>query len=159
MKIQGSHLLIFAMTLLIGVLCYYNGLLRQRQRPAVSRSVMMMPPPPPRVPYRRPQRRSPEFRGPPYKAYKPGVFQQMGLLVGDAGTIMPLFGKESPGYRDRYNYYTNSPGQQLYSLPVSYDNKDCTEDIGCPEFYGNENLAVTDMTETFSVKNYKNYPY
>ena len=103
-------------------------------------------------------KRTPEYRGPPYKVYKPRKYQQMGLLVGDAGSILPLYGRETNGYRDRYNYYTNSPGQQIYPLPLSFDNRDCTEDIGCPEFYGNENVSVTGIDETFSVKNYRNFP-
>ena len=100
--------------------------------------------------------RSPEFRPPPEKAYKPPMFQQMGLLTKDDGTILPLYGKESTGHRDRYNYYTTTPGNQVYSLPISHDSRDCTEDIGCGEFYGNENVAVTGMDGTFNTQIYRN---
>ena len=151
------NLIIVCLVVLIGVILYV-GLM-----PAKSPSVIVQPQTSLlgtdiRMPRRR-VRRTPEFRGPPYKVYKPGKYQQMGLLVGDAGSILPLYGRETRGYRDRYNYYTNSPGQQIYPLPLSFDNRDCTEDIGCPEFYGNENVSVTGLNgENFSVKNYRNFP-
>ena len=100
--------------------------------------------------------RTPEFRPPPEKVYKPPMFQQMGLLTKDDGTILPLYGKESTAHRDRYNYYTTTPGNQVYSLPISHDNRDCTEDIGCGELYGNENISVTGMDGTFNAQIYRN---
>lgn len=100
--------------------------------------------------------RTPEFRPPPEKAYKPSVFQQMGLLTKDDGTILPLYGKESSTHRDRYNYYTTTPGNQIYSLPVMHNNKDCTDDIGCGELYGNEDVSVTGMDGDFKAEIYRN---
>ena len=100
-------------------------------------------------------RRDPEFRGPPFKQYKPKNFQQMGLLLGDGGDILPLYGRESRGYRDRYQYYSGSPGEQIYSLPLNHQNRECTEDIGCPEFYGGEKVTVTGKTGDYTVKMYE----
>jgi len=103
------------------------------------------------------QEREPEFRGPPYKEYKPPHFQQMGILTNpDDGNILPLYGKTTMAHRDRYNYYTASPGNQMYSLPVQVGDRDCTEDMGCNELYGNEQVAVTGMSNTFSVTTYQN---
>lgn len=100
-------------------------------------------------------RRDPEFRGPPYKQYKPKNFQQMGLLLGDGGDILPLYGRESRGYRDRYQYYSGSPGDQIYSLPLTHQNRECTEDIGCQEFYGGEKVSVTGKSGDYTVKLYE----
>lgn len=100
-------------------------------------------------------RRDPEFRGPPYKQYKPKNFQQMGLLLGPDGDILPLYGRESRGYRDRYQYYSGSPGDQIYSLPLTHQTRECTEDIGCPEFYGGESVNVTGKTGDYTVKLYE----
>jgi hypothetical protein len=100
-------------------------------------------------------RRDPEFRGPPYKQYKPKNFQQMGLLLGDSGDILPLYGRESRGYRDRYQYYSGSPGDQIYSLPLTHKDRECTEDIGCNEFYGGEKVTVTGKTGDYTVKMYE----
>jgi len=99
--------------------------------------------------------RSPEFRKPPLKEYKPREYQQMGLLLGD-GETLPLYGKESPTHRDRYFYYTATPGEQIYPLPISHKDRDCMDDIGCDEFYGNEQVSVTGKSGTFSTKIYNN---
>ncbi len=103
--------------------------------------------------------RSPEFRQPPLKEYKPGYFQQMGLLLGPGNETLPLYGRASRAYRDRYHYYTATPGQQIYSLPVTYNNQDCTEDLGCPELYGNEQVTVTGQTGNFNTKIYRNQQF
>ena len=98
---------------------------------------------------------TPEFRNAPYKRYKPKNFQQMGVLLGPEGEILPLYGREARGYRDRYNYYTASPGEQIYSLTVTHGDRECTEDIGCPEFYGGEQVTVLGKTGTYTVKIYE----
>lgn len=100
-------------------------------------------------------RRTPEFRNAPYKRYKPQNFQQMGVLLGPSGEILPLYGREARGYRDRYNYYTASPGEQIYSLTVTHKDRECTEDIGCPEFYGGEQVTVLGKSGNYTVKIYE----
>lgn len=99
-------------------------------------------------------RREPEFRNAPIKQYKPGRMQQMGVLVGD-GETLPLYGKEVRGRRDRYHYYTTTGGENLYSIPVSYNARDCMEDIGCEELYGNEAVSVTGKTGSYAVNMYR----
>lgn len=99
--------------------------------------------------------REPEFRKPPIKQYKPGYVQQMGVLVGDNNETLPLYGKEVRGRRDRYHYYTSTPGDQIYSLPVSMGDRDCMDDIGCGEIYGNESVSVLGKDSTFQAKLYR----
>lgn len=100
----------------------------------------------------------PEFRQPPYKQYKPPNYQQMGLLTNEEdGSVIPLYGRESFGYRDRYNYYTTTTGNQVYSLPLTYQDRDCTEDIGCQEFYGNEIVNV--LGKDYKTKMYRTNSY
>lgn len=111
--------------------------------------------PPPRPVRTQEIRREPEFRGPPIKQYKPGYMQQMGILVGGDGETLPLYGKEVRGRRDRYHYYTTTGGENLYPIPVSHDGRDCIEDIGCQELYGNETVSVTGKTGSFDVKMYR----
>jgi hypothetical protein len=103
------------------------------------------------VPVLRPQ---PEYRDPPYKRYNPPEYQQMGLLLGGTETL-PLYGRRAPGYSDRWNYYTTTPGNQMYSLPVAHEDRDCTEDLGCREFYGNEDVSVTGKTDPYKTKIYR----
>ena len=116
--------------------------------------VPVMPVPPRIEMERRQPRREPEFRDAPIKQYKPGHMQQMGVLVGD-GETLPLYGKEVRGRRDRYHYYTTTGGENLYPLPVSHNARDCMEDIGCEELYGNETVSVTGKTGSFGVNMYR----
>ena len=99
--------------------------------------------------------REPEFRKPPVKEYKPGYVQQMGVLLGEDGETLPLYGKEVRGRRDRYHYYTSTPGQQIYSIPVSYDNRDWMDDMGCQELYGQEKVSVLGKTTPYEAKLYR----
>jgi len=100
-------------------------------------------------------RRTPEYRGPPIKQYKPGHMQQMGIITNEEGETLPLYGKEVRGRRDRYHYYTTTGGENLYPIPVSHDGRDCIDDIGCQELYGNEAVSVTGKTGSFGVKMYR----
>ena len=96
-----------------------------------------------------------EYRSPPIKKYKPGHVQQMGVLVGNDEETLPLYGKEVRGRRDRYHYYTTTPGDQIYPLPVTHNDRDCMDDIGCPELYGNENISVLGQNGNFQTKMYR----
>lgn len=116
---------------------------------------VIVPPVPPRRQRRFHQEREPEFRGPPVKEYKPGHTQQMGLLLGEGGMTLPLYGKEVRGRRDRYHYYTTTSGDNLYPIPVIVGDRDCVDDIGCQELYGNETVSVTGKTGSFEVKMYR----
>jgi len=111
--------------------------------------------PPPRPVRTQEVRRAPEFRGPPIKQYKPGRMQQMGILVSGEGETLPLYGKEVRGRRDRYHYYTTTGGENLYPIPVNHDGRDCVDDIGCQELYGNESVSVTGKTGSFDVNMYR----
>jgi hypothetical protein len=104
---------------------------------------------------RRPPVREPEFRGPPIKQYKPGHMQQMGIIMGPDGETLPLYGKEVRGRRDRYHYYTTTGGDNLYPVSVSHNARDCMEDIGCQELYGNETVTVLGKTGSFTVNMYR----
>jgi hypothetical protein len=99
--------------------------------------------------------KTPEFRNPPIKEYKPGYVQQMGILLGDNDQTLPLYGKEVTGRRDRYHFYTTTDGENLYPLPVSHENRDCMDDIGCKELYGNENVSVMGKMGTYNVQMYR----
>ena len=106
------------------------------------------------APTRRAQVREPEFRGPPIKQYKPGHMQQMGLITNGEETL-PLYGKEVRGRRDRYSYYTTTGGDNIYPVSVSHNARDCMEDIGCQELYGNETVTVMGKTGSFTVNMYR----
>ena len=98
---------------------------------------------------------SPEYRDPPIKEYKPGRIQQMGVLLGDNEETLPLFGKEVSGRRDRYHFYTTTNGENIYPLPISYQDRDCMDDVGCQELYGNETVSVTGKSGDYNVQMYR----
>ena len=104
------------------------------------------------VPVRVPMER--EFRRAPIKRYKPGYTQQVGVLIGDDETL-PIYSREVRGRRDRYHYYTVTPGNQQYSLPITIGDRDCMDDIGCQELYGNEDVSVLREDGQFSAKIYR----
>jgi hypothetical protein len=110
---------------------------------------------PPRIEVEQPRpQREPEFRNAPIKQYKPGFMQQMGIITGN-GETLPLYGKEVRGRRDRYHYYTTTGGENLYSVPITHNARDCMEDIGCEELYGNETVSVTGKTGSYAVNLYR----
>ena len=101
-------------------------------------------------------RSTPEYRPPPYKRWMPSVYQQLGVLTNQDGEILPLYGRESSAYRNRWNYYTSTPGNQIYPLPIKSGDRDCTEDIGCNEMYGQEDVSVMGKDATYKAEIYKN---
>ena len=99
--------------------------------------------------------RQPEYRDPPIKTYKPKRVQQMGILVGENEEMLPLYGKEVRGRRDQYHYYTSTPGDQIYSIPVTVNGRDCMDDYGCKEIYGNETVNVLGKAAPYQAKLYR----
>jgi|ETNvirnome_6_100_1030635.scaffolds.fasta_scaffold00839_2 hypothetical protein len=146
---------IFCLMFLIPTLTLIYLLLQQKQpQEPILINQVQVPPRPVRT-------RQPEFRQPPYRNYKPRRFQQVGLLTSTNETL-PLYGKASEIYNNRWNYYTSTPGQQIYSLPVTVNNRDCTEDIGCEELYDNQSVSVYSKDGvTFNSKIYRidQHPY
>jgi hypothetical protein len=150
---------IFCFMFLVPTVALIYLLLQQRQKEPIVINQVQQPPPRPLM---RPMRtRQPEFRQPPYRNYKPKRFQQIGLITSATETL-PLYGKASEIYNNRWNYYTSTPGQQIYSLPVTVNNRDCTEDIGCEELYDNQSVSVYSKDGvTFNSKIYRidQHPY
>jgi len=140
---------IIVLALVLGYM-YYNP-----QVVEVPVEVPVMPVPPRIEMERREPRREPEFRSAPIKQYKPGFMQQMGILTGAGEETLPLYGKEVRGRRDRYHYYTTTGGENLYPVPVTHNARDCMEDIGCEEIYGNETVSVTGKTGSYTVNMYR----
>ena len=149
MKIKNktqTKLMFIALAVLFALVIY------QIRNPIVVKKRVPVPLPV-EVPVQIPVER--EFRKPPIKEYKPGYVQQMGVLVGPDEETLPLYGKEVRGRRDQYHYYTTTPGDQVYPLPVTINDRDCMDDIGCQELYGNETVSVLRQTGSFQAKLYR----
>tara|TARA_B100001093_G_scaffold500451_1_gene550933 strand:+ start:2192 stop:2695 length:504 start_codon:yes stop_codon:yes gene_type:complete len=93
----------------------------------------------------------PEYRPAPVnKYYRPQAPHQVGLLKSEdeGGDLRPIYAKPVRGRRDRFHYWTTAGnGHNNYSIPLTKDGRDCTEDIGCQEIYGNETVSVWDNPE------------
>ena len=152
MKNKTKTRLLWFVIVVLGAVATYMWYSPQIVEVPVEVPVMVPPPRPIRT---QEFRREPEFRGPPIKQYKPGHMQQMGILTSEGGETLPLYGKEVRGRRDRYHYYTTTGGENLYPIPVNHDGRDCIDDIGCQELYGNEPVSVTGKTGSFNVKMYR----
>jgi hypothetical protein len=149
MKVKTQQkILLIALVILASVIVY-----QIRNPIVVNKQVRVPVAVPVEIPVQIPMER--EFRKPPIKEYKPGYVQQMGLLVGPDEETLPLYGKEVRGRRDQYHYYTTTPGEQIYPLPVTLNNRDCMDDIGCQELYGNESVSVLGKTGSFQTKLYR----
>ena len=85
----------------------------------------------------------------------PEQFQQMGILTVEGGQILPLFGRRAGNRSDRYNYYTRTDSYNPIQLPISYERKDCMDDIGCGELFGSERVKIDGMNTQATVKVYK----
>src|SRR5210317_1909553 len=152
MKNRTKNQLLWSTVVVLGLILSYMWFNPKVVEVPVEVPVM---PVPPRPVQRREKRREPEFREAPIKQYKPGYMQQMGVLVGASEETLPLYGKEVRGRRDRYHYYTTTGGENLYPIPVTHNARDCMEDIGCQELYGNETVSVTGKTGSFTVNMYR----
>ncbi|MBQ45933.1 MAG: hypothetical protein CMP10_00310 [Zetaproteobacteria bacterium] len=147
MKVKTKQKLLGFMIVALILLTIYQA----RNPITVQKNVPVRVPVPVKVPVRVER----EYREPPIKEYKPGHVQQMGVLVGPDDETLPLYGKEVRGRRDRYHYYTTTPGDQMYSLPITHDSRDCMDDIGCGEFYGNEDVSILGQTGAYQAKLYR----
>jgi hypothetical protein len=149
MKNKTKTQLLWIMVLTLSVIAVYLYRNPKIVKVPVRVGVPVQPRPRPRP------TRAPEFREAPIKKYKPGYMQQMGILTGAGQETLPLYGKEVRGRRDRYHYYTTTGGENLYPVPVAFNGRDCMEDIGCEELYGNESVSVTGKTGSYAVKLYR----
>ena len=97
-----------------------------------------------------------------------GDYQQLGILSKNSinngeGTpgnntdsvVLPLYGK--PTYRgsNKWLYYTETDKLHPIKIPVTYKNKDCTDDYGCDEIYDGDNVVIPSYNGDFKVKIYK----
>lgn len=147
MKNKSKTQLLWIMVLTLSIVAVYLYLNPKIVKVPVRVGVPVQPRPQPS--------HAPEFRDAPIKKYKPGYMQQMGILTGAGQETLPLYGKEVQGRRDRYHFYTTTGGENLYPVPVAFNGRDCMEDIGCEELYGNESVSITGKTGSYAVKLYR----
>jgi len=83
----------------------------------------------------------------------PESFQTIGNLNVGGGKMLPLYGRRSiSGSSDRWNYYTRTNEFNPVPLPLRHKNRDCMDDVGCPEVYSGETLHVEGTGENGTVR-------
>ncbi len=91
----------------------------------------------------------------PARGY-PDQFQQMGILsIEGTEKILPLYGRRTGNRSDRYNYYTRTDTYNPIQLPLSFERRDCMDDVGCTELFGGETIKIDGMNNYAKVKVYK----
>jgi len=79
--------------------------------------------------------------------YNQSEYQQVGILTSSETDkepiVLPLFGRKLYNRSDRWQYYTATDKNNLMRIPLSYQNQDCEDDIGCKEIYSGDKLSVS----------------
>jgi len=71
----------------------------------------------------------------------PPSFQSIGIInAGDQ--ILPLYGRRTTGSSDRWNYYTRTDTYNPVPIPISFQRRDCMDDVGCQEIMSGENIKI-----------------
>ena len=84
-------------------------------------------------------------------------YKQVGLLYSSASDIQPLYGR--PTYRgsNRWNYFLiTDSGNIVVNIPLSIEERDCSERNGCRELYDDDKVFVPELNKMFEVRLYKN---
>lgn len=85
-------------------------------------------------------------------------FQQLGVLKsmdGSEPVALPLFGRRVPNRPDRWEYYTATDKQNMLRVPIAFENRDCSDEVGCNELYKNDKVTVPVYDKEFEVQLYK----
>jgi hypothetical protein len=76
-------------------------------------------------------------RGPPER------YQQMGILDGGDGKLLPLYGRRVAPRSDYFNYYTRTDTYNPVAVPVKFKKRDCQDNIGCHEVSNGDELDIS----------------
>jgi len=83
----------------------------------------------------------------------PESFQAMGNISVHGSKMLPLYGRRTMrGSSDRWNYYTRTDTYNPVPLPLRYKNRDCMDDIGCPELFSGERVEIEGTGESGQVR-------
>lgn len=84
----------------------------------------------------------------------PEQFGTIGVVEVD-GDIWPLYGRRTGGSSDRWNYYTRNNTYNPVPLPITYQRRDCMDDVGCQELFTGENVRVNVLGRDAKVTIYR----
>lgn len=76
-------------------------------------------------------------RGPPES------YQQMGVIDGGDGKILPLYGRRVSPRSDYFNYYTRTDTYNPVAIPLNFKKRNCQDSVGCHEVMNGDELDIT----------------
>jgi len=76
-------------------------------------------------------------RGPPER------YQQMGILDGGDGKLLPLYGRRVAARSDYFNYYTRTDTYNPVAVPVRFKKRDCQDSVGCHEVSTGDEVDIS----------------
>ena len=76
-------------------------------------------------------------RGPPEQ------YQQMGILDGGDGKLLPLYGRRVAPRSDYFNYYTRTDTYNPVAVPVRFKKRDCQDSVGCHEVSTGDDVDIS----------------
>ena len=86
-------------------------------------------------------------------------YRQIGILTrigGNKDMILPLMGRPLITNRDKWNFYTMSEKNNMLKLPIKYQGRNCTSDLGCNDLYTGDVVKVEGYNDDFKVTTYEN---
>lgn len=100
-------------------------------------------------------------RGMPINIRTQGVestYRQVGILtrINGSETILPLMGRPLIAGRDTWNFYTMSDKNNMVKLPVTFKNKNCSNEYGCDNVSNGDTVYVEGYNDAFRVTVYEN---
>jgi len=70
-------------------------------------------------------------------------YQQMGILDGGDGKLLPLYGRRVAPRSDYFNYYTRTDTYNPVAVPVRFKRRDCQDSTGCQEVSSGDDLDIS----------------
>lgn len=84
----------------------------------------------------------------------PDAYQQMGVITGSDGKVLPLYGRRTAPRSDYFNYYTRTDTYNPVALPVMFKKKDCQGNAGCAEVMNGDNVTLAATGDSAKVTLY-----
>jgi hypothetical protein len=84
----------------------------------------------------------------------PEAYQQMGVITGSDGKVLPLYGRRTAPRSDMFNYYTRTDTYNPVALPVSFKKRDCQDNVGCAEVMNGDEIKLAATGDSAKVTLY-----
>jgi hypothetical protein len=84
----------------------------------------------------------------------PDPYQQMGVITGGDGKVLPLYGRRTAPRSDRFQYYTRTDTYNPVALPVTFKKRDCQDQVGCEEVSDGDSIRMQGTGDEGKVKLY-----